>query len=510
MELNLPDMPTLTDQAFQKADSLRHMREAERNADAVRERCQSLAGFVKEAWHVLEPGVLYVHGRHIEVVCEHLEACWRGEILELIINIPPGFAKSLLVSVFFPMWVWGPMGQPHKKFVGLSSEATLATRDNNKCRRLVKSEWYQYLWGDVVQIAPDQDAKTDFGNTQSGFRQIATTDNVTGKRGDGVLMDDMLSVPNANSELERDKVNLWVQEALPTRINDPVTSFKILIMQRIHMNDPTGYILSQDWGWDHLFLPMRYEKARVCETTLGRPDWRTEEGELLFPERFPEAEVQKLEDRLLDYGTAGQLQQRPAPREGGMFKVGNIDIIDHAPAECRWVRGWDIAGTTRKNSPYTAGVLIGEAPNGDVIIGHAVRARKKIGEAERLICTTAFQDQDQLGINCLQSIPQDPGQSALSQKRQLSRKLRGTNYRFSPESGKKQDRAIPLASEVEAGNVSMVKGDWNHDLIEEMRNFPSGTYMDQVDAASRAFSELIRRGRPRYGLAGPQVRQNQD
>jgi len=267
---------------------------------------RSLADFVRLAWPVIEPGQPYVHGPHVDVMCQALERVARGETKRLLLNVPPGTMKSLLVGVFFPMWMWGPQGRPSARFVGVAHEQSLGVRDNLKCRRLASSDWYQKLWGDTVTLTGDQNTKVNFENTATGFRQVATPSNITGRRGDFVILDDPLSAENANSEAEREKVNLWFREALPTRLNNPDSSAIIVVMQRLHERDVSGLILSEKLGYEHLMLPMRFEPDRA-----DPEDWRTDEGELLFPERFSEETVTDLERTLGPYATAGQLQQRP-------------------------------------------------------------------------------------------------------------------------------------------------------------------------------------------------------
>jgi predicted phage terminase large subunit-like protein len=263
-------------------------------------------------------------------------------------------------------------------------------------------------------------------------------------------------------------------------------------MQRVHERDLTGELLARDLGYEHLMIPMEFEPERRCVTSIGWEDPRTFDGELMDPVRFPRAAVDLLK-KDNDYMWAGQYQQRPAPREGGMFKVEKITgednnlLVDFVPAGAVRVRGWDIAGSTRKKSPFTVGAKLAYHA-GIVYIENVERARAEIDKAEKLIVDTAHHD----GISVKQSIPQDPGQAGKGQKFHLANRLAGLDFMFSPETGEKADRAIPFASMVNAGSVRMVKGPWNGALIDEMRNFPASTYKDQIDALSRAFSELVK------------------
>lgn len=294
----------------------------------LKKRCEeSLVEFIREAWHVIEPGQPYVHGWHVGMIAEHLEAITNDVQFEdgtyynrLLINIPPGMMKSLMTNVFWPAWEWGPRNMPHLRYVCASHSMNLATRDSTKMRRLVVSEWYQNLWGDRVVLTGDQNAKTKFENTVTGFREAVAAGGITGARGDRVIIDDPLSVEDASSDAVRDSRKEWFLEAVPTRLNNPDRSAIIVIMQRLHEDDTSGLILDKNLGYDHIMLPMRYEPARANPTMLGLEDPRTEAGELLFPERFPENVVERDEHVMGPYASAGQLQQNPEPRGGGIIK----------------------------------------------------------------------------------------------------------------------------------------------------------------------------------------------
>lgn len=470
------------------------------NLDRIRERCKSLSGFVAEGWHVLEGNAKFVPGWHIDAICEHLEAVTAGEIRRFLANVPPGAMKSLLCSVFWPAWEWGPKGLATMRYLTTSYEGKLAMRDNVRMRRLVQSEWYRDLWPDV-ELASDQRAKTKFENTAFGGRECRAFESMTGGRGDRVIIDDPHSVDSSESELQRDGAVQTFRESITDRLNDPEASAIVIIMQRLHSDDISGTIQQLGMDYCHLEIPMEFERARRCVTSIGWTDPRKREGELMCPERWSRDTIEQTKRDKGDYAYAGQYQQRPAPREGGMFKVDLITIVEHAPAGGDHVRGWDIAGSVKKKSPYTAGGSLKRMPNGDIYITDMKRKRAKIGAAEAMIVETSFED----GLAIEPSIPQDPGSAGLSQKNTLAGQMAGLKFHFSTETGSKEDRAIPLASQVEAGKVYMVRGDWNAELIEEMRNFPNSSFKDQVDALSRAFARVASRARRAHGLAGPKI-----
>jgi hypothetical protein len=197
--------------------------------------------------------------------------------------------KSLLTNVFWPAWEWGPRNMPHLRYVCASHGLDLAIRDSTKMRRLIQSDWYQSRWGDRVVLTGDQNAKTKFENTATGFRQAVAAGGITGARGDRVIIDDPHTVESAASDQMRASTLEWFLQAVPTRLNNPDRSAIIVIMQRLHEEDVSGVILDKQLGYDHIMLPMEYDPSRTAPTLLGAEDPRDTLGELLFPERFPSA-----------------------------------------------------------------------------------------------------------------------------------------------------------------------------------------------------------------------------
>jgi predicted phage terminase large subunit-like protein len=443
---------------------------------------QSFAGFVRAAWHVLEPVSPLKWGWSLDAICDHLEAVTAGEVKRLLINVPPGCMKSLLVGVLWPAWEWGPKGRPGTRYLGTAHKQDLAVRDNLKCRRLIQSDWYQTRW--PMKLTGDQNAKTKFENDSTGFREAMAFGSMTGSRGDRVLLDDPLSVDHANSDADLKSAEITFTEALPTRVNNDDSAI-VVIMQRLNEKDTSGIIIKRDLGYTHLCLPMRFEAERRCITSIGFRDPREHDGDLLFPERFPEATVKGLEKTMGSYAAAGQLQQRPAPREGGMFKKAWFPIVRAIPAGTKFVRGWDLAATEGAGD-WTAGVKIGCQKNGRFIICDVVRDQKSAAGVERLLVNTTSQD----GYMCEQSLPQDPGQAGKQQASYYIGKLAGYTAHATTESGDKETRANPLSAQAEAGNVDILEGDWNDTFLDELCVFPNGEHDDQVDGASRAFNTL--------------------
>lgn len=307
---------------------------------------RSLAEFVRQAWPLVDPGMPLRWGWHVDAICAHLEEVSRGGIRRLLINIPPGHAKSLLVAVFWPAWEW--TWKPTTQSIFSSYAQELAERDSVRCRDLILQPWYQERFvtrqwevGSQEFYAPDgapwefnpaQNRVNSFKNTVAGARQcLSVGSKATGFRGNKVVCDDPLNATDAMSDIARESAWYWWSIVMSTRVNDPATDSFLMICQRLHEDDPSGRILAGK-SYEHLCLPTEFEGDRRCVTYIKRPDApkeqffedpRSEEGELLFPALFTPEVVEQTKAPITGLGTdgfAGQHQQRPSAAEGGMFK----------------------------------------------------------------------------------------------------------------------------------------------------------------------------------------------
>lgn len=455
---------------------------------------RSVLYFTQTFWPVLEPGRKLITGWPIEAIAEHLEAVTRGEIRKLLITVPPGSMKSLLTRAFWPAWSWAK--DPSLRYIGASYAEALAARDNRRAKMLVESPLYQRLFP-RVRLSDDQAQKVNFANTATGSMMATSVrGRATGERGDVFVIDDPHNVLEAESEAIRGETLQWFREVVPSRVNDLDRSAFVTIMQRVHHDDVAAAALEQ--GYEHLLIPMHFDPPRSRITSIGWQDPRTQPGELMWPERFSARAVDELAETLGLYASAAQLEQRPTPREGGLFKVDHIKMIDAVPQdeEIEWCRAWDLAATDGGGA-YTAGVLVGWRVQARRVIIAGLR-RERVGPegVRKLVEDTAGIDGDDVPI----SIPQDPGQAGKAQARDFVVRLAGYRVRIEPQSGSKETRAEPFAAQVEAGNVDIVTGAWNRDFIEELRHFPRAVYKDQVDAASSGFNAVAPKRQRKPGL----------
>lgn len=455
------------------------------NADFLQKAlCErSLHAFLRYAWSSMDPAD-FIDGWYLKLICDTLEKVYTGEIRNLVINIPPRHSKSLVASVAFPAWCW--IKDPSTQFISTSYAAALSIRDSVKMRRLIESPWFKGYWGDKVQLVKDQNQKQFFATTSGGHRFSTSVGGLlTGFGAEIIICDDGHNVIDGESEPTRTTAVEWWREAVPTRLNNPKTGKKIVIQQRVHANDIAGWCIKN--GYHCLVLPAEYEPDHPFVSPY---DKRTRPGELLCPERFGREEIEELKRSMGSYASAGQLQQRPAPREGGMFKRHWFDIVPAAPAKAERWRHWDLAATAEsqgEDPDYTCGVKIAKDEHGVFYVEDIRRMRESSLNVEKAMMNTARQDGARVKI----SIPQDPGAAGKSLAAYYVRQLAGYVVKADPETGSKETRAGPLAAQAEAGNVKLVQGDWNDAFLNELASFPNGAHDDQVDAASGAFARMI-------------------
>jgi len=461
----------------------------------------SLYEFTKQAWPIIEPGTEFRSSWHLETICEHLEAVATGEIQNLLINIPPGFSKSIISSVMWPAWMW--VVDPAMRHMSASYGEDLAVRDAMKTRDIVTSEWYQRNWG-YVQIAKGQDQKTHYALTESGWR-LATSvgGRATGLHPDIKIVDDPHSASQAASDAERQRACDWFTGTLATR-GVSRNAKTVVIMQRLHEQDVSGLILDRfSKEYEHLCLPMRYEASIVRKpTSLGFKDPRSVDGALLWPELFPEKVVKQLESALGEYGSAGQLAQRPAPSGGGIIKTSKIQkwpAGKELPVFDYVVQSWDTAFTEKTTGDPSAMTVWGTARHEGKQIAILLDCfaermgypalKKRVLEEWKSCYGESARRADTILVEQKAS-----GQSILQDLRQTGIPARAYN----PGKADKMVRTHAVAPLFDAGIVYIPestknKGEfvtWAQPLLKEAEVFPNGAHDDLWDTTTQGLIYL--------------------
>lgn len=452
-----------------------------------------LSQFLKEAWEVLEPGKSLSYNWHLDAIAEHLEAITKREFRNLLITIAPRSLKSILASIAWPAWTWTK--KPEERFLCSSYSQSLATEHSVACRQVINSEWYQNHWGQVFALAGDQNLKTFFENTKRGQR-IATSvgGTGTGRGGDIIMVDDPHNVKEAPSATTRKNVIAWWTQVMSSRLNDPQTGCKVVIMQRCHEDDLANHILKSDETFEHLNLPTEFEIKRRSVTVIGWEDPRTEENELMHPARFGELEVVRAKKTLGSYGYAGQYQQRPAPAEGGMVKRSWWRYYKELPVDARGrlhfdeiLQSWDMAFKDEDSSAFVVGQVWGRLGADKYLIDQIREKMDFTSTIRALVRLTNIYPM--AGAKLVED--KANGTAVINY---LQKTVSGL-IPIQPEGGKIA-RLHAVSPQIEGGNVLLPENaEWTADYVEEFSSATpdgGGTYWDQIDATTQALNRMLR------------------
>lgn len=447
----------------------------------------SLRSFTRQAWRVVEPFTRFVPGWHIDAICEHLQAISEGKLKKLIITVPPGHMKSLTTCVTWPAWDW--LRAPWLRWMFASYASALSTRDHNKMRMLISSGWYRQNWGSRYVIVKENDSKVE--NSKTGFRIASSVGGLgTGERVHRNINDDLLRANDAHSDAMREQAIAHLR-AMSTRAVDPATYGQVLIMQRLHQQDPAGWLMETEKDWEHLRLPAEFEgEKNRTRTCIGWEDPRQQDGDLLWPAMYPPEELAKLKVSLGSYGASGQLQQNPAPLEGGVIKrawfkrfktdqrPATFDTIiisadpafkDYDTSSKVAVQAWGAIGPRRY-------LLDRDCRNmGIVETLSAIRAMRNTWNRYELslrVDATLIEDKAN-GPAIIEVLREELGDVIAVEPR-----------------GSKIARALAVAPQIEAGSVWVPEEPWADEVIDAWAFIPNGDNWDDVDAASQALDHL--------------------
>ncbi len=483
---------------------------------------RSLRDYVYEAWPLLEPARKFQSNWHIDAISDHLQAVADGHLRLLVINVPPGSTKSISACVMFPSWGWtrqvGTPGLVHAgaSFIYASYSGDLTKRDSVKTRQLLETEWYKERWGHVWRPDKSVWGAFKYANDMGGFRYATSVaGQALGNHGDVQVVDDAIKPLDANQRRVDsagiEKCIEWWDGTMPTRMRDQRTSARVIIMQRLHEKDLAGYVISRELGYEHLCLPMHYDPQRKARVFIRRrdpisgergdpelffEDPRTIEGELLDPQRFPEEEVKRLENELGPRGSAAQLEQRPAPAGGGIFKMEYFKHWKSVPrTNTFWIQSWDCAFKALDDSSWVVGQVWCQH-GGDYYLIDQIRAHLTISGTAKAIAFMSGKWKKTF-VKVVEDKANGPAVVQI-----LRRKIPGLKL-VNPQGGK-EARANAVEGLWESGNVYTPDpklAPWMTGFITEHINFGSGAADDQVDAGTQALIFLHSKTVSRYKKA---------
>jgi predicted phage terminase large subunit-like protein len=465
--------------------------------------------FVTMAWPTLEPATPFIDNWHIDCLCSHLQAITEGKLRKVIFNVPPGSMKSLLVSCLWPAWHW--LHLPADRFLTASYSDQLSLRDALKSRRLIQSRWYQALWGEKFRMTGDQNAKGRYENDKTGYRIATHVGGATGERAKLRILDDPHNIEEAESDTIRESVIDWVKHTWSERESDATSSADVVIMQRLHERDVSGYLLNEIGGYEHVMIPMRFEPSRKFHTSIGF-DPRTSEGELLCPARWNAEAVKDKEKRLGVYGAAGQLMQRPAPEAGGIFKrhwfkywqrpgqtlppvmvklpsgeYAAIKPVDLHYSFDKTLQSWDMTFKATVGTDFVVGQQYGRK-GADTFLLDQVRDRMDFPQTVSAVRTFNVTNLQYTGKKLVEDKANGPAIIAT-----LQREIPG--FVAHPGNDDKVARAHAHAYVIEGGNFFLPHpqlAPWVESFIEEAIVYPNGTYDDQVVAMTQSLDDLYK------------------
>lgn len=512
----------------------RRQRKAEQSVRGFRDengewQC-GLYAFVKYFWDVLEPETELQTSWPLEAMCEHLEAVTFGEIRRLLINVPPGFMKSMLTDVFWPAWEWGPMNKAHLRYVAFSYASTLTERDNDRFGTLLASEKYQMLYGDRVHLVARGQKKVS--NTKMGWKFASSIGGVgTGERGDRIILDDPHNVKESESETVRKEAVRWFRESMTSRHNDPKTGSVVVIMQRVHEEDISGVILDLGLDYCHLKIPMEYDAkyqfnddGSVRTNPIGWVDPRFNEddpdaadGELAWPDRLDAGTVASLKHALGPFAYAGQYQQAPAPRGGNIFERDWWQLWDSAdgrfPPFEYIVASLDSAFTANEQNDPSGFTVWGVFTDPNVaarrlMLVHAWRRHlafsgpripmlpRETKDAYRQRTIKTWGLMEHVSDTCrrfkVDKLLIEAKASGISAAQELRNRYSGEDWaiQLCQVTGDKVARALACQATFSQLMVFAPSRDWAETVIEEMAVFPNGRYKDLTDSATQAIKHL--------------------
>jgi len=419
--------------------------------------------------------------QHCDVLSSILEKVASGEIKRLLIQLPPRHSKSELVSRLFSAYYLAR--NPHH-FVGINSYSADLAYTLSRASR----ENFQRCGGKVKDdVSAVKHWETEQGG---GIWAAGVGGSITGKGFDlGIIDDPLKNAEEAASEVIREKQKEWYSSTFYTRC-EPDAAI-VIIQTRWHEDDLTGWLLTQEQGeepeqWHVVCLPgISDDLPGFPESCIVEPDFRERHGEALCPERYPVSKLRKIKARIGEYHFEALYQQQPTSKKGLFFDVSKLEIVDAIPANNDSCRGWDQAATAG-DGDNTAGVKIANGNDGFFYVMDVVKGQWDTATRDRIIKQTAEMD----GLETYIVGEQEPGSGGKGQAENFVRMLAGFAVSTQPSSGTKMVRADAYSSQINAGNVKILRGDWNRDYIEELRKFPRGTRDDQVDASSLAFNKI--------------------
>jgi predicted phage terminase large subunit-like protein len=434
--------------------------------------------FVHKVFITLSPGQAYVPTWHVEAITLQLERVRRGEVRRLIINMPPRSLKSIAASVAFPAFVLGH--DPSRRIICVSYSGDLAKKHANDFRAVLEARWYRSAFPNT-RIGPFKNSETEIELTARGFR-LATSvgGTLTGRGGEIIVIDDPLKPDDALSETKRSAANQWFTNTLLSRLDDKRTGAIVVVMQRVHVDDLTGFLLSQSDEWKVLSLPAVAYFDEIIPLSAERTYCR-QSGEALSPEREPLHVLDALKLQIGSDAFSAQYQQAPAPPGGAMVKrhwIKRYSELPPTPARLFTLQSWDTASKGGPDNDWSVCTTWIVTRNKLWYLIDVWRQRVDYPTLKANVQTLAER------WDARRVLVEDTG-AGTSLVQELSGQVSGI-VAVKPE-GDKASRMAVASAKFEAGQVLLPeRASWLPDLEAELFVFPGSRHDDQCDSISQA------------------------
>ncbi|MET0048181.1 MAG: phage terminase large subunit [Sedimenticola sp.] len=436
-----------------------------------------LTAFIRRCFEVVSPTDTYLHNWHIEVIAEHLERCFHGDITRLIITMPPRSMKSICASIAFPAWVLGK--DPGRRLICASYSADLAIKFARDCRTVMDSTWYQHAFPHTRLI---RNATNDLETSQHGVRYATSTGGtLTGRGGNMIIIDDPMKPQDGTSAVQREAVKQWYDGTLYSRLDSKSDGVIILVMQRLHVDDLVAHLLEKE-EWVHLNLPAIAEHEQHFQLPNGRRYVRSPGG-ILHPERESMDTLGKIQETIGSFNFSAQYQQQPIPQEGNLVKWSWFNNYDSAPPFEHGdmiVQSWDTASKDTELADYSV-CTTWHVKGKEYYLLDVFRKKLNFPELTKAViqqskaynASVILIEEAGSGIGLIQMLKQD--------------RTAGVPYPTGIKPiGDKVTRLSNQSVKIEAGQVFLPnQAEWLETFQTELMAFPQGAHDDQVDSLSQ-------------------------
>ena len=428
--------------------------------------------FVQMCFYTINPSTEFKDNWHIKLISEYLSACEKGEIKRLIINMPPRSLKSLLVTVAWPAWLLGK--DPSRRIIASSYSQYLSLKHSMDSRLIMNSDWYQEIFPEV-EFARGQNEKFKFVTTKRGYRLATSSDgSVTGEGGNFLVVDDPIKPSHIHSKISREHTINWFEQTFATRADDKKKSAFVVVMQRLHEDDLSGYLLKKG-NWIHLNIPAIAEEKSVIK--FGKFEKIREPGDIIHEGREGKTELERAKIELGSYGFSAQYQQKPVPLRGGIIKSDWLKRYKAPPDNAEIIQSWDTAISSSEKSDFSVCTTWAETKAGYYLLD-VFRKQVEYTELKHNVINLAEKWQPK-------AVLIENKSSGQSLYQDLKRETKLPLIPIIPTKDK-VTRMASVSPFFEAGRVFLPEvAKWLMDYEMEILAFPSVSNDDQVDSTSQ-------------------------